>query len=677
MHEGPKKQRQVSEDEELKQWIDQRAHRIIPKTDADLIALRMQEDESVTQFARRFWAVYSQIECASEELAVKSFQLALRPGIQLRAQLVMYPVTTMKELMTRANRFILAKEDEVRGRENFGLTKKSQPARGDSRFSRREDRRRDPSPDRRKARSSEQRRTPSTLAAGSGNNRRPGHEPASHVAVNTIFKEPIYRLLNKIKAQPFFKRPRPMTTDPSSRDQSKFCAYHKQNGHRTDECRSYKFHLENLVKEGHLRDYIKDEGRGDDRPPRQDADNQDSQPEGIINVIHLAAPPKKSSQARAEASSSEVLYYDCFKKLKLKDEDLQAARTPLVGFSSKPVYPKGKISLRVQVGGACRQVDFLVVDVPSPYNVIMGRTWLHSMEAVPSTRHQKLKFPLENRSGRTEVITVRGDQHMARQYLLAVLPGEAEPSQVNVAELDREAELGDVGRAPAQKSIEDLTKTEAVVEKVQKLLEAGAIKEVHYPQWLTNNVVVKKKTGKWRVCVDFTDLNKACPKDSFPLLKIDQLIDATAGHDRMSFLDAYRGYHQIPLYAADQDKTTFITPRGTYCYKVMPFGLKNPGATYQRLVTKMFQAQLDKTVEVYIDDMVVKSKRSQDHLTDLRQIFDILCQFQLKLNASKCAFGVGSGKFLGSLVTRRGIEANPDQITAIQELQCPTSAKQV
>ena len=92
-----------------------------------------------------------------------------------------------------------------------------------------------------------------------------------------------------------------MTTDPSSRDQSKFCAYHKQNGHRTDECRSYKFHLENLVKEGHLREYIKQEGRGNDRPPRRDADNQDSEPEGIINVIHLAAPPKKSSQARAEA----------------------------------------------------------------------------------------------------------------------------------------------------------------------------------------------------------------------------------------------------------------------------------------------------------------------------------------------------------------------------------------
>ena len=103
------------------------------------------------------------------------------------------------------------------------------------------------------------------------------------------------------------------------------------------------------------------------------------------------------------------------------------------------------------------------------------------------------------------------------------------------------------------------------------------------------------------------------------------------------------------MYGPDEENTTFITPRGIYCYKVMPFGLKNARATYQRLVTKMFQAQLGKMMEVYIDDMVVKSKRSQNHLTDLSQAFDILSRFQLKLNASKCAFSVGSGKFLGSL----------------------------
>ena len=148
-----------------------------------------------------------------------------------------------------------------------------------------------------------------------------------------------------------------------------------------------------------------------------------------------------------------------------------------------------------------------------------------------------------------------------------------------------------------------------MIKEVQKLLEDKVIREVHYPEWLANTVVVKMKSGKWRVCVDFTDLNKACPKDSFPLPKIDQMIDATAGHDRMSFLDAYRGYHQIPMYRPDEEKTAFITPRGIYCYKVMPFGLKNTGATYQRLVTMMFQAQLGKTMEVYIDDMVVKYKR--------------------------------------------------------------------
>ena len=101
-----------------------------------------------------------------------------------------------------------------------------------------------------------------------------------------------------------------------------------------------------------------------------------------------------------------------------------------------------------------------------------------------------------------------------------------------------------------------------------------------YPTWLSNTVVVKKNNGSWRVCVDFTDLNKACPKDCFSLPRIGQLVDATARHQRMSFLDAYRGYHQIAMHPEDQEKTAFLTPRGTYGYKVMPFGLKNARATY-------------------------------------------------------------------------------------------------
>ena len=189
--------------------------------------------------------------------------------------------------------------------------------------------------------------------------------------------------------------------------------------------------------------------------------------------------------------------------------------------------------------------------------------------------------------------------------------------------------------------------------------------------------MVKKKNGKWRVCIDFTDLNKACPKDPFPLPKIDQLVDATSGHHRMSFLDAFQGYHQIALNPIDQEKIAFITPRGIFCYKVMPFGLKNAGATYQRMITKMFAHQLGKTVEVYIDDMVVKSIYAEDHLKDLRAVLNVLRKHRLKLNASKCAFGVGSRKFLGFMVTQRDIEANSDQISAILDLKPPRTVREV
>ena len=217
----------------------------------------------------------------------------------------------------------------------------------------------------------------------------------------------------------------------------------------------------------------------------------------------------------------------------------------------------------------------------------------------------------------------------------------------------------------------------AVKSEVTKLKQAGAVKEVFYPQWLANTVVVKKKTRKWRVCVDFTDLNRACPKDPFPMPRIDQLVDAMVGHPRMSFLDAFQGYHQIPLATDDQEKTVFVTLVENYHYKVMSFDLKNAGSTYQQMMTKMFELQLGKNVEVYIDDMVVKSKLVSEHLADLTSIFEILREHKLRLNASKCSFGVGSRKFLGYMVTHREIEVNPDQIKVINSLQPPRNPKEV
>ena len=152
----------------------------------------------------------------------------------------------------------------------------------------------------------------------------------------------------------------------------------------------------------------------------------------------------------------------------------------------------------------------------------------------------------------------------------------------------------------------------------------GIIKEVFFLEWLANTMVVKKKNGKWRVCVDFTDLNRACPKDPFPVPKIDQLVDATFRHLMMSFLDAFQGYHQISLDAEDQEKTMFISSDANYHYTMMPFGLKNVGATYQRMIMRMFRDKIGRIVEVYIDDKMVKSKKEQGHIDDLREIFEVL-----------------------------------------------------
>ena len=185
----------------------------------------------------------------------------------------------------------------------------------------------------------------------------------------------------------------------------------------------------------------------------------------------------------------------------------------------------------------------------------------------------------------------------------------------------------------------------SINEEVDKLLQAGAIREVEYPEWLTNVVLVKKASGKWRLCINFTDINKACPKDSFLLPRIDLIVDATASHELLSFINAFFGYNQISMDPDDQEKTSFITAQGTYYYRVLPFGLKNAGATYQRLVNRIFQKQIGATMEVYIDDMLVKSTTTGLHIAHLSEAFQILRNYNMKLNPAKCAFGVSRENF--------------------------------
>jgi hypothetical protein len=231
-----------------------------------------------------------------------------------------------------------------------------------------------------------------------------------------------------------------------------------------------------------------------------------------------------------------------------------------------------------------------------------------------------------------------------------------------------------VRQKPRKESIE---RQNFIREEVRKLLQAGFIEEVYHPAWLANPVVVPKANGKLRMCIDYTNLNKACPKDPYPLSRIDQIVDSTSGCDLLSFIDAYSSFHQIKMVEDDRKHTAFVTVDGLYCYIVMPYGLLNALPTFARAMNITLGDLVREIVEVYVDDIVVKTKESNSLLENLAQVFDKLRATSTKLNPEKCVFGVSAGKVLGFLVSHRGIEANPDKVRAIEAMRPPARLKDV
>jgi hypothetical protein len=170
---------------------------------------------------------------------------------------------------------------------------------------------------------------------------------------------------------------------------------------------------------------------------------------------------------------------------------------------------------------------------------------------------------------------------------------------------------------------------------------------------------------------------QALHNDPFWLLRIDQVINSTAGCDLLFFLDCYSRYHQITIKEEDQEKTMCITPFGSYCYTIMSFRLKNIGVTYQRAIQAYFKKQLNKNVKAYVDDVVIKTRNSDTLIADLEETFTSQREYQWKLNANKCVFGVPSGKLLGFIISHHGIEANPKKISAITDMKAPTCINDV
>ncbi|XP_025680543.1 uncharacterized protein [Arachis hypogaea] len=411
-------------------------------------------------------------------------------------------------------------------------------------------------------------------------------------------------------------------------------------------------------------------------------------------------------------SSAYVLFYSTFLKINLSEKLIQPSSGELVGFSGERVPIKGYIWLKTTIGenpsSRTLDIQYLIVDCISPYNIILGRPALNMFRAVISTFHLCAKFQAQD--GR--VATIHSDRQQARQcYNSSLKRSDTRNKQhevkvvqtmeevLSLAELDprgdaeerpqptdelqkiqltsKPEQVAYIGQALQDQERPDLIKllqansdlfawtpadmpgispdvichklatnsasrpiaqkkinlgaekSKAALEETSKLLQANFIREIRFTTWLSNVVM---------------------------------LVDNASGFKSLSFMDAYSGYNQILMHPEDQSKTAFITEHGNFCYRVMPFGLKNAGATYQRLMDKVFHHQIGRNMEIYVDDMVAKTTKEKSHCEDLSEIFRQIRAYNMRLNPEKCAFGVKGGKFLGFKLTSRGIEANPKSV---------------
>lgn len=194
---------------------------------------------------------------------------------------------------------------------------------------------------------------------------------------------------------------------------------------------------------------------------------------------------------------------------------------------------------------------------------------------------------------------------------------------------------------------------------------------------MANVIMVKKNSKGWYMCIDFTNLNAVCPKDSYPLLSIDNLVDKTLGCKLLIFMDAYFRYNQIKMRTENEDKTTFVTDQGTFCFRVMPFGLRNAYATFQRIIDKVFKEQIRLDVEVYVDDILVRSENVGYHLKYLQETFGNLSRVGLKLKVEKCAFGVTEGKFLSYMIMKEFIKPYLEKVQEVVVMEAPKTQKEV
>jgi hypothetical protein len=211
--------------------------------------------------------------------------------------------------------------------------------------------------------------------------------------------------------------------------------------------------------------------------------------------------------------------------------------------------------------------------------------------------------------------------------------------------------------------------------EVKKLSDAQIIMPLRYSDWVANLVLVRKKSGEIRLCVDFRNLNRSSKKDNYPLPKMEHILQRVIGASRISMIDGFSSYNHISVLLEDREKTTFTTPWGTFMYAKIPFGLMNVGATFQRAMDIAFIREKDKFVAIYLDDITVFSKTDKEHHQHLRKVFLKCRRFGLSLNPKKLLFAMQEGKLMGHIVSVEGVKIDPIRVQAIQSLSLPRSRK--
>lgn len=397
-------------------------------------------------------------------------------------------------------------------------------------------------------------------------------------------------------------------------------------------------------------------------------------------------------------SSADILYYDTFDRMGLDPEQLQPFKGTLAGFTGEQVHVRGYITLKTTFGSGSHaktiRVRYLVINSPSSYNIIIGRPSFNLLGAFLSAKFLVMKYPLND----GKVGTIRGDQKIARECYhnsLRLQKAKKKPNneithEVNMIDLDPREDFQQERLVPT----EDL-KEISIGPETHHTTKIGTSLSPGEETTLINLLRKNLELFAWSPSeMPGMDPDVACHHLSIkpgvkPVVQrkrkmgeerrkaVDHLIDSASGYKTLSFMDAYSRYNQIRMDPLDAPKTAFMTNTKNYHYEVMSFGLKNAGTTFQRSMDATFSQQIGRNLEVYIDDLVAKTKEGRSHADDLEEILSQVRKYRIRLNPAKCSFGVQAGKFLGFLLTRRGIEANPEKCQAIISMRSPSCIKEV